>query len=470
MDDVESREMGRCLAILGDRLGIIMVDGDLRVSYANRTAEQLLGVSLGSLSGKYVKDLPLNIRAAILLEFKQVVSDQAPAMVEKMYGLDMRLKFNLYPADDGVVIIVDDISERWVETESMRMALLTINSLPDIVFMVRKNGRIINANDFACDLTAYSKNELNGMMIHQVLPGLDIQGSEWEGAEPNRVVEAELLRAGGGSIPVEVKVNRRKMYGSIMYLVIARDITERKRAREEVEDAKSRAELYLDLMSHDINNMNQSALGFLEIALEKLVSNRRLGLEDEPLIRTPLQAVESSSKLIENVRKIQLLSSEGVKTIPVDLHDLMDEIKSTYHRTIDKGVTVRIQDIPHYKVSGNELLRDVFINIIDNAIKHSMPDVLLTIDVNVKSVNQDGRTYYVCAIEDNGPGIPDELKPKLFRRFQRGGTKASGKGLGLYLVRTLVENLYGKVHVEDRVPGDHTKGAKFVVTLPAINE
>jgi signal transduction histidine kinase len=55
------------------------------------------------------------------------------------------------------------------------------------------------------------------------------------------------------------------------------------------------------------------------------------------------------------------------------------------------------------------------------------------------------------------------VKGKLFYRFQRGVTKAHGKGLGLYLARTLVEGYHGKVWVEDRVSGDHTKGARFVV-------
>ncbi len=56
----------------------------------------------------------------------------------------------------------------------------------------------------------------------------------------------------------------------------------------------------------------------------------------------------------------------------------------------------------------------------------------------------------------------------MFHRFQRGETQAHGKGLGLYLVRTLVEDYHGKVWVEDRIKGDHTKGARFVVILPAV--
>lgn len=73
-------------------------------------------------------------------------------------------------------------------------------------------------------------------------------------------------------------------------------------------------------------------------------------------------------------------------------------------------------------------------------------------------------------VEYNGPGIPDEVKEKLFHRLERSATKAHGKGLGLYLVRTLVEGYNRDVWVEDRVPGDHTQGAKFVILLPAAEK
>jgi signal transduction histidine kinase len=76
--------------------------------------------------------------------------------------------------------------------------------------------------------------------------------------------------------------------------------------------------------------------------------------------------------------------------------------------------------------------------------------------------------YYRVGISDNGPGIPDELKKKLFGRSQRGPTKTTGRGLGLYLVKELVDDFHGKVWVEDRVPEDYTKGSRFVVMLPAL--
>ena len=89
--------------------------------------------------------------------------------------------------------------------------------------------------------------------------------------------------------------------------------------------------------------------------------------------------------------------------------------------------------------------------------------------MTVSKVFEDGREYYRTIVEDNGPGIPDDMKDRIFSRLLRGGTKASGAGLGLYLVRRLVEDYHGRVWAEDRVPGDHTKGAKFIVLLPVAS-
>jgi K+-sensing histidine kinase KdpD len=73
-------------------------------------------------------------------------------------------------------------------------------------------------------------------------------------------------------------------------------------------------------------------------------------------------------------------------------------------------------------------------------------------------------------VEDNGPGIPDTQKKELFDQVSCEGTKTKGKGLGLCLVKALVDVFRGKVRVEDRVAGDHTKGARFVVLLPAAEK
>jgi signal transduction histidine kinase len=133
-----------------------------------------------------------------------------------------------------------------------------------------------------------------------------------------------------------------------------------------------------------------------------------------------------------------------------------------------KAVTVNLNGHEHCHVRANELLHDVFANLVGNAIKHTgeQADILVDLDV----VRNKGRHCCRVIVEDDGPGISDDFKGRIFHRMLRGTTEAKGMGLGLYLVKSLVESYDGRVWVEDRVAGDHTKGARFVVMLPAIEK
>ena len=109
-------------------------------------------------------------------------------------------------------------------------------------------------------------------------------------------------------------------------------------------------------------------------------------------------------------------------------------------------------------------LKDVFANLVGNAIKHSNGSV--SIHIALTRVKEDFGEAYQITVEDNGPGIPDIRKEQVFQRFTQ-GSKLSGNGLGLYFVKTIVDDMNGRVWVEDRVSGDYTKGSRFVVVLPA---
>ena len=84
----------------------------------------------------------------------------------------------------------------------------------------------------------------------------------------------------------------------------------------------------------------------------------------------------------------------------------------------------------------------------------------------MKKEQLDGKEVARISVEDTGPGVPDDRKDKIFDRATMGLTKGVSRSLGLYLVKRLVEEHKGRVWVEDRVPGNHTKGARFVVLLP----
>jgi len=150
----------------------------------------------------------------------------------------------------------------------------------------------------------------------------------------------------------------------------------------------------------------------------------------------------------------------------INLSEILPALKERYSNVNGREITINLEMPPLVFVKANELMKDIFSNLLDNAIKHSDPDRHLTIDITIRRQKDHKQDYYLCSVEDNGPGIPDWIKDKIFQRFQRGNTKARGKGLGLYLVKKLVDDYHGAVWVEDRVPGDYAKGAKFVVMLP----
>jgi signal transduction histidine kinase len=233
-------------------------------------------------------------------------------------------------------------------------------------------------------------------------------------------------------------------------------------ARDKAEEEKRRAELYVDIMGHDINNLNQTAL----LSLEFLEMAEGLDQTGRNYIGKAIASIRGSAGIIENVRKIQQITGERLDREKVDIDPMIRACIDEAHRPNDRSVTINYNGLPGMYVFAPRLLKESFCNLIGNSIKHSHED--LDIEVDARRDRLDGRDVYVVTVADNGPGVPDDVKPRLFRRFERGETRAHGKGLGLYIVRTLVERSGGTVRVDDRVPGDHAKGAKFVVTLPAM--
>ncbi|CAJ37939.1 sensor histidine kinase [Methanocella arvoryzae] len=275
----------------------------------------------------------------------------------------------------------------------------------------------------------------------------------------------EQVSAGNYSVRGKVETNDEignlsKAFNSMMDR-LERSTAVQKQATEELNNQKQRAELFLDLMSHDINNMLQIGIGFLDMALVSIKKDA----EEREYVKKALDSLHNSTKLIDNVGKLQKVEARELRHYPIDVGQVLSEVRSDFLQVLDREVTVNLTPVCGCTVNANELLKDVFVNLVGNAIKHSTGPI--TIDLSVKDVYEGGQKYCKISVEDNGPGIPPEVKGRLFARFQRGATKAHGRGLGLYLVKTLVEDYRGKIWVEDRVPGNYKAGSRFVILLPS---
>jgi signal transduction histidine kinase len=186
------------------------------------------------------------------------------------------------------------------------------------------------------------------------------------------------------------------------------------------------------------------------------------------MLLKPKSAFENSSKLIDNVKKLQKARSGKYPEREMDIGQVLGKVRDHYSKQYGLNVTINYLMSSGYRVNANELLYDLFSNLVENAIKHAKAHPM--IDINVEPARENGRDYYRVTIDDQGPGIPDELKAVIFERKLTGDIKSKGSGIGLYMVKTLVDIYGGRVWVEDRVQGDRTKGARFVVMLPAVEK
>jgi PAS domain S-box-containing protein len=247
-----------------------------------------------------------------------------------------------------------------------------------------------------------------------------------------------------------------------LFEAMEREIAVRKHAEEELTAAKQQAELYLELMSHDINNMHLVALGYLAMAQDMKNDERQ-----RQLIEKPISVLKRSTQLINNVMKLQMLKDGLFKPELVDAGQILTEVQREFGETPGKTVKLNTHGNDRCPVRANELLYDVFSNLVANAIKHTGKSTAIAIDL--ERVEKEGKAFFRIAVEDDGPGISDHQKVVIFNRGMRGSQRVNGMGLGLYLVKSLVESYNGQVWVEDRMAGDFTKGCRFVVLLPVAD-
>lgn len=249
---------------------------------------------------------------------------------------------------------------------------------------------------------------------------------------------------------------------------LKKEIKERKDTERKLRDAKAQAELYIDLMRHDINNMNQVSMGYLDLAIDKMTSDGKLGIEDICLLKKPFVSNKNIAKLIENVGKLQKGHNGQIKLKPVDVDEVLADVKAQYSNVPDRDITINYCPKKKCVVLANELLFDLYSNIVGNAIKHSSGP--LTVNIDLTTMVEDSQKYCHVTIEDNGPGITDVLKKELSERRSPINNRYAGKGFGLCIIKTLIKDFKGKLKIEDRVPGKYTKGTKFVVMLPAVDD
>lgn len=374
---------------------------------------------------------------------------------------------------------VASIADKKKGMNDQRTLSTLIDNIPGMIYRCYDNdGTMEYVSDGCLDLTGYRPSDL---MMNHTIAYTDLIHREDRKLVFSGIREAirndqpfklvyRILDVNGKEKWVweQGRGTRAKKGETIVRDGFIMDITARVEAERKLEEARKQAELYVDLMGHDINNMNQVAMGFLELALEKMARNGRLGVEDKILLEKPFETLKSNSRLVDSVRKIRRERSGEIKPSLIDLGKILEEVKRQYTDINSREIKINYMPAEGYHVMANELLLDVFLNLAGNSIKHSSGP--LSINLRLESEERQEGKFYRVIVEDNGPGIPDDLKKKLLDQACLKRIRRTGKGFGLCLTRTLLEDFNGSIWIENTVPLDYTKGCRFVVLLPATEK
>jgi len=156
-----------------------------------------------------------------------------------------------------------------------------------------------------------------------------------------------------------------------------------------------------------------------------------------------------------------------LKNLPESINNAYSTVKQTLYDNNPHGKKISISMTHGHPMDINimaeDLLDEIFINLFSNTVKYTDSSEV-KIDVVIKDYFIGEAKYWMITISDYGKGIPDSIKKELFERFYY---KAKGSGLGLSIVRALVERYRGKIWVGDRVYKDYTNGTTFGMIFPA---
>ena len=253
---------------------------------------------------------------------------------------------------------------------------------------------------------------------------------------------------------------RSKKYRENQYAVELKKSAEQAR---EVSEAKTR---FLFNMSHDIRTPMNAIIGFSDLLGKNL--------DNEEKVREYLKKIKSSGNflmtIINQVLEMARIESGTaiLKTEAANLSELFYSVNTVLESDIQmKGIHCSIDtNVQHkYAFCDKTKLQEIYLNIMSNAIKYTPDDHAIHVTINETNFD-DKKARYVFVCEDTGIGMASEYLPHIFDEFSREHTatenKVSGTGLGLSIVKSFVELMNGRIHVESE-PG---KGTKFTVEIP----
>ena len=350
------------------------------------------------------------------------------------------------------------------EAQSGRRLLTDIfDSTSDGMMLVGLDGQIVSANHRAGELLGFDPTRTGGLGLTGLLAGHFSSGSDYYSTvaelkslldEPGRGGEGDLELPVTGRTLHWVGRPTRDASGTSALTLTFHDVTQER----EVSRMKSD---FVSFVTHQL----RTPLAGIKWLLELVAGSPGVPEEPAAYVRDAREAAERLIGLVNDLLDISRLESGTLTIVPRETHlggvtgSVLDEMRTLVE---EKGhrLTVSGDDAVPTVMTDPQLLRQVVMNLVSNAIKYTRPGG----EITIRMVRGDDGL--VWAIRDSGIGIPKDAQRRLFEKFYRAenvlSIETEGTGLGLYLIKRIVERLGGRVWCES----EEGSGATFSFTLP----
>lgn len=354
-----------------------------------------------------------------------------------------------------------------------------IESAPDAVIVIDSENTIQLWNPKAEEIFGWKEEEVKGRQLSDLIIPAAFREKHYNGMKRylatkesniiNKTIELTALHKNGNEFYVSLTVSHALQEGKDIFISFMRDITQQKKIglelenqRKQLEKSNQELEQFAWLTSHDLKEPLRKILTFSDALIKKHNDN-----DSETSLNYLKKIHRSANRMNELIEAVLLYSNVATDRdlfSDVDLNEVVRDVLDDLELVItSKNATIKIDPLPVVHAIPIQM-RQLFQNLISNAIKYSKPEEAPHVHINSTDIGE----HFKITVKDNGIGFQNVYAEKIFQVFQRLLTNKiyEGTGIGLALCKKIIEAHNGTIHAES----EEGVGSHFIVHLPKEHE